>query len=252
MRFLKKSLDPIPKKPHNQYMDKVNKVKKVKRDANGLIAGSSVNYAFNDDGLIDWRKMIKTEYLVSNRDRTSETDVTKLKDNELIILLGGIKELAQIRGFTSVEYTVTTPSSDYVVATCRISWIPNYETENEPIVFSAIGDASFNNTKGFGKMFLAACAENRAFVRCVRNFLRINIVAQEELGNAKYIEEESSNNTDPHFLLERVMKEKGVSFERLQGKLLKEDYKNASSFSGVQDIPKNKVFELIERIKKVK
>jgi hypothetical protein len=101
-------------------------------------------------------------------------------------------------------------------------------------------------------MFLAACAENRAFVRCVRNFLRINIVAQEELGNAKYIEEESSNNTDPHFLLERVMKEKGVSFKRLQGKLLKEDYENASSFSGVQDIPKNKVFELIERIKKVK
>jgi hypothetical protein len=249
MLFLKKPLDLIPKKNHNQSM---NKAKKIKRDTNGLIVGSSVDYAFNDNGLIDWRKMIKTEYLVSNRDRTSETDVTKLKDNELIILLGGIKELAQIRGFTSVDYTVVTPSSDYVVATCKISWIPNYETEDQPVIFSAIGDASLNNTKGFGKMFLAACAENRAFVRCVRNFLRINIVAQEELGNTKYIEEELSNNTDPHFLLGKVMKEKGVSFERLQGKLIKEEYKDASSLSGVHDIPKNKVFELIERIKKVK
>ena len=65
----------------------MNKAKKIKRDANGLISGSTVNYAFNEDGLIDWRKMIKTEYLVPNRDRTTETDVTKLKDTELIILL---------------------------------------------------------------------------------------------------------------------------------------------------------------------
>ena len=201
----------------------MNKAKKIKRDANGLISGSTVNYAFNEDGLIDWRKMIKTEYLVPNRDRTTETDVTKLKDTELIILLGGIKELAQIRGFTSVEYTTAAPSSDYVAVTCKISWIPNYETEGEPVTFSAVADASPNNTKGFGKMFLAACAENRAFVRCVRNFLRINIVGQEELGNSKFLEEEPVNNTDPHFLLKTVMKEKGISFEVLKKKLVKEN-----------------------------
>ena len=62
----------------------------VKRDSNGLLEG--VDYVFTEDGLIDWRKMVKTEYLVSNRDRTSETDVTKLTDAQLIILLGGIKE----------------------------------------------------------------------------------------------------------------------------------------------------------------
>ena len=106
---------------------KVNKVKKIERDENGLLSG--VEYVFTEDSLIDWRKMVKVEYLVPNRDRTSETDVTKLTDAQLIILLGGIKELAQIRGYTDVNYNVVSPSPDYVVATCTITWIPNYETE---------------------------------------------------------------------------------------------------------------------------
>ena len=72
-------------------------LKRITRDGDGLVADGSVEYKFTDDGLIDWRKMIKTEFLVPNKSRTSETDVTKLKDWQLIILLGGIKELAQIR-----------------------------------------------------------------------------------------------------------------------------------------------------------
>ena len=61
----------------------MSKVKTIKRDANGLLSG--VDYVFNESGLIDWRKMIKSEYLVPNKDRTNETDVTKLKDYQLII-----------------------------------------------------------------------------------------------------------------------------------------------------------------------
>ena len=110
-------------------------MKKIDRNEDGLING--VDYVFTDDGLIDWRKMVKPEHLVPNKDRTSETDVTKLKDYQLIILLGGIKELAQIRGYTDVKYDVVSPSSDYVVATCTIIWKPNYETEGEVVVFSA-------------------------------------------------------------------------------------------------------------------
>ena len=90
-------------------------MKKIDRNEDGLING--VDYLFTEDGLIDWRKMVKPGHLVPNKDRTSETDVTKLKDYQLIILLGGIKELAQIRGYTDVTYDVTSPSSDYVVAT---------------------------------------------------------------------------------------------------------------------------------------
>ena len=114
-------------------------MKKIDRNKDGLING--IDYIFTEDGLIDWRKMVKSEHLVPNKDRTSETDVTKLKDYQLIILLGGIKELAQIRGYTDVTYNVVSPSSDYVVATCTIRWKPNYETEGESVVFSAVGDA---------------------------------------------------------------------------------------------------------------
>jgi hypothetical protein len=106
------------------------KLKKIKRDANGLISGTSVKYQYDESGLIDWRKMVKPEHLVPNRQRTSETDVSKLEDHQLIILLGGVKELAQIRGYTNVRYQITSPSSDYVVTTCTIDWIPNYETED--------------------------------------------------------------------------------------------------------------------------
>ena len=236
----------------------MSKLKSIRRDKNGLL--TNVDYVFNDDGLIDWRKMIKSEFLVPNKDRTSETDVTKLKDYQLIILLGGIKELAQIRGYTSVSYDVVSPSPEYVAATCSITWKPNYETEGEGVVFSAVGDASPHS--GFGQMFLAACAENRAFVRCVRNFLRINIVAQEELqGNSSkssggkgltnpYDSPEVKNN--PHAILGNSMKEKGISFDILKQKLVEEDFKDAEDLSEVSDIPKSKVFELIERIKKVK
>ena len=125
-------------------------MKKIKRNKDGLL---DIDYTHSEDGSIDWRKMIKQEFLVPNKDRTAETDVSVLKDSELIILLGGIKELAQIRGYTNVRYDVQTPSPDYVVATCSITWIPNYETEGREVTFSAIGDASPHNTKSFARFF---------------------------------------------------------------------------------------------------
>ena len=228
--------------------------KKIDRNKDGLING--VDYIFTDDGLIDWRKMVKPEHLVPNKDRTSETDVTKLKDYQLIILLGGIKELAQIRGFTDVKYEVVSPHHEYVVSTCSITWIPNYETEGREVTFSAIGDASPRNTNSFASNFLGPIAENRAFVRCVRNFLKINIVGKEELGGADAPPTATNTSTatsdtsmDPRSMLQAVMNEKGVSFEKLKAKLDSEGYDTVETLS---DIPKLKTFELIERLKKVK
>lgn len=231
----------------------MNTVKKLVRTEDGLIEG--VNYQFNDDGSINWRKMIRPEFLVSNRDRTSETDISKLEDKDLLILLAGIKNVAQLRGFTSVTYDVVAPSSDYVVATCKINWIPNYETEGNAITFSSIGDASPGNTKDFARHFLGPIAENRAFIRCVRNFLKINIVGQDEIGKSKNnVDElsESINIFEPSAILEKVMKEKNLSFSKVKEKLIKENFAGAENFSSVSDIPKIKIFELIERIQKMK
>ncbi|NBX97307.1 hypothetical protein EBQ81_00375 [bacterium] len=59
------------------------------------------------------------------------------------------------------------------------------------------------------------------------------------------------NPTSPHALLEKVMKDKGITFEILKKKLIKEKIDNAENINAVTDIPKSKIFELIERIKKI-
>ena len=239
-----------------EVLPKVIPPKLFNRNKFGLIENDNINYQFNEDGSINWRAMIKTQYLVPNRQRTQQTDVSKLEDKDLLILLGGIKELAQIRGFTSVEYNVVSAADNYFATSCKITWLANYETENRPVVFEALADASLVNTKDFARYFLAAIAENRAFVRCVRNFLKINIVSQEELGDAKLglvakEDSEKENPMNPTALLEKVMEEKGITFETLKKKLVKEKFSDAESFNYVKDIPKSKVFELIERLKKV-
>lgn len=225
----------------------------ITRNQYGLLENAKIQYIYNEDGTINWRKMVKQEYLVPNRQKTQETDVSKLEDKDLLILLGGIKELAQIRGYTSVEYKVVTASENYFATSCRITWIPNFETGGREIVFEALADATSSNTKSFARFFLAAIAENRAFVRCVRNFLKINIVSQEELGDAKLLDDSPTqeNPTSPHVLLERVMKDKSVSFDQLKKKLIKEKFENAENINSISDISKSKIFELIERIKNI-
>jgi hypothetical protein len=230
------------------------------RNKYGLIEDETVKYKFNEDGTVDWRKMIKPEFLVANRDRTDETDISKLEDNELIILLGGLKDLASVRGFNSVTYKVHEASPEYVCASCSIEWIGNYETlaavsgsQSEPVTFEAIADAGIKNTESFGQMYLAAIAENRAFCRAVRNFLRINIVAKEEIKNPKTsIPKPNTNAASPDLFLKNLMKEKKIEFATIRGKMVEEGVDGADSWNTVKDIPRLKMFEIVERIQKKK
>jgi hypothetical protein len=227
------------------------------RNKNGLISDDSVNYTYDDNGLVDWRKMVNQEFLVPNKQRTKETDISKLADNDLLILLGGIKNLAQIRGFSKVEYKVYSAAPDYVMTSCGITWLPNFETEHKEIYFEALADASLSNTKSFARNFLAAIAENRAFVRCVRNFLRINVVGQDEMGDASLLAESNGSSTttaaaDPHSLLSSVMQEKGVSFDELIKRFTSEGKIKESEFKSLKDIPKSQIFALIKRLKTIK
>lgn len=225
---------------------------KFERNEFGLICDPSVTYVYNEDGTINWRKMVKDEFLVPNkqvferRGKPVPTAITGLEDSEIIILLGGIKKLAQTRGYESVTYHVVSPIPEYVVATCSICWIPNYETGGTSIMFSAIGDASVQNTTSFGRMYLGPIAENRAFCRAVRNFLQINIVSQEEL-NDNPVEKEEDAATQ---LLREVMSQHGITFDLVKQKLIEENVESAATFKDVNDIPRFKQFELIERIKK--
>lgn len=228
----------------------------IERDDKGLLSG--VNYIFEESGFIDWRKMVKPEFLVANRDKTKEANIENLQDRDLIILLGGLKDLAQIRGFNSVDYNVYSAAENYVCVSCTISWVPNFETEGREVKFQSLASTSFNNTKDFGKLYLAEMAENRAFCRCVRNFLRINIVSAEELSNSPSGNPfmsgsaTSSSSNEPSQILADAMKQKGVTFDSVKKRLITEGYADAESLGSVEDISKTKIFELISRIKNKK
>lgn len=230
--------------------------KKFQRNSSGLLVSPPVDYAFNEDGSVNWRKMVGKHFLVPNKQRTNETDVSSLEDKDLLILLGGIKELAQIRGFISVSYDVVAASQEYFATSCTIDWLPNYETDGKQVAFSALADAHIDNTYSFASNFLAATAENRSFVRCVRNFLKVNIVGQEEMGGGgqkqtSFAKTATKTDSNPATLLEKVMDSKNISFDLIKSRLVQEDFKGASTFSSIKDIPKTKTFELIARLKKL-
>ena len=235
--------------------------KTVKRNEHGLLEG--IKYTYQSDGLIDWRKMVKNEHIVPNRDNTSETDVTKLKDKDLIILLAGLKDVAQMRGIKSVKYDIVTASPEYVCMKCGITWTGNYETEGEDVYFEGTADAGLNNTEGFGQIYLAAIAENRAFCRAVRNFLKINIVAKEEIAPNKgkqattskvsaaaLTSSQSSVTMSPDSFLLTILKENNITFEQVRSKLIEENNSDAKKWGSVKDIPRLTAFEIIDRIQK--
>jgi hypothetical protein len=228
--------------------------KKVfKRNDFGLICDDSVVYVYNDDGTINWRKMIKPEFLVPNKKYFQEKGlpipetVDGLEDKYVLILLGGLKELAQTRGFRSIEHNVTAPSENYVISVCKIIWEPNYETSDREVIFSAIGDAHPRNTVGLGKDFLGPIAENRAFCRAVRNFLKIHIVSTEEAGLSAGESQPEDASTK---LLREAMTKYAIPFETIKARLVEESFDKAADMTELKDIPRHKQLELLERIKR--
>jgi|TARA_B110001454_G_C12694240_1_gene423605 hypothetical protein len=158
------------------------------RGEDGLL--KNVEHKFQKDGFIDWRAMIKPEHLFPNKsyfemyDKPMPQSIEGLSDNKLLIKLGGIKELARLRGFTSVKYQFVKCELDHVAASCSINFIGNYETGGEGVVFEDAANATLSNTSSFATKFLETIACNRAFVRCVRNFLNIHIVGVDEIDSS--------------------------------------------------------------------
>jgi hypothetical protein len=238
-----------------RYLDKVIG---FSRDKNGFLNG--VNYIFNEDNTINWRAMIKPEHLVPNKDSFKNDpntdlrsiDVTTLPDNKLLILLAGIKELAQIRGFKNVSYEVIESRPDYVAVKCTIDFAPNYETGNRSVSFSSLADAHWDNTHNFAKNFLMAIAENRAFVRCVRSFLKIHIVGSDEMGGknaSSLLEQDSSSNSAPASLLEKTMQDYGINFNQIKEGAIRKNIEGASTWQSCDDIPPLSIFAIVSGIK---
>lgn len=222
------------------------------RNEHGLL--ENADYQFNTDGSVNWRAMIDPSHLFPNRDwfKTRKMDMPNsiegLKDHQLLIKLSGIKELARLRGFSDIHYETVKCEHDHVAVVCRITFIPNYETGGNQVVFQDMANATIHNTSDFGQIFLETIACNRAFVRCVRNFLNVHIVGDDEINkNNKPKQTQMAQNSGltPHSILSTAAQNKlnCVSFDDFKHVLRdwwrEEKYRNEdiSSWEKWEDIP---------------
>jgi hypothetical protein len=187
---------------------------------------NKTEYKYNEDKSINWRAMVKPEHLYPNKDwfelrnKPVPESIEGLADNQLLIKLGGLKELAKLRGYESVSYEVVKCDRDYVVVKCKISWkvlldeSSPTKIQEDYCVFEDMANDTLENTNDFCAKFLETIATNRAFVRCVRNYLGINIVGDDEIDKSKnkvssYEGAESTIiNITPQGLLKKQAKDK--------------------------------------------
>ena len=228
------------------------------RDEFGLL--QNIKYTFNPDGSVNWRAMIKDEHLFPNRSwfdarkKTLPSSAEGLGDHQLLIKLGGIKELAKLRGFSNCRYSVERCEKDHVSVQCYMTFIPNYETNNQSVEFSEMANATLNNTSSFAQKFLETIACNRAFVRCVRNFLNVHIVGDDEIDKSDTkVSISPSNPLSPYAILQSHAKEKLAcsSFDdfREQLRILwqEDKYRNedVKKWKDWEDIPAKEIRKLL-------
>lgn len=162
----------------------------LKRDANGLIAGYP--YKFTPDGRVDYRAMVDRKHIFVIRDREdavvkaqgkpiSECDLSLVKEQWLRIRQGGFTQLLNLRGYTSLRYHSLSSAEGKSATICEIEFIGNYETDNKPLICSAIASASVASMDKNFLPYLESFAENRSFARCVKRALQIGILSEDEI-----------------------------------------------------------------------
>jgi hypothetical protein len=244
----KKDVEAAPK-------PKLNKHSYYVRDEHGLL--KNVDYEWNDDGSINWRAMIKDEHLFPNkswfegRGKEIPSSAEGLSDHQLLIKLGGIKELAKLRGFKSVKYTSNVCREDHVAVTCEIEFLPNYETSGEAVVFQDMANATLNNTSSFATKFLEAIACNRAFIRCVRNFLNVHIVGDDEIDKSNKPAVSALSPLNPNSLLENEFTDFELFKDKMRELWSAGAYQNKSvaEWKSFSDIPPKEARILIKLVK---
>lgn len=230
-------------------------LKAIKRNSFGLIEG--MEYQFDNIGLVDWRKMVKPEFLVPNSLNFTKKgleipkSIEGLDDENLLITLAGVKQLAFLRGYKNVTYSCFAAAPDYVALKCSILWIPNYETEDREILFEGTANVKASEgNKSLYDNYLCAVAENRSFSRCVRAFLRINIVTNEELDSLVSDKTIPIPKEDSKIaILKLRLKEKGITWDQLRQKLRLEGFKEINEIQKIEDLPEDMIFKLLDRLK---
>lgn len=247
----------------------------LERNKYGLF--NHIKYVFNEDGTVNWRAMIPNKYLYINPDILSNAsraqaftnkygkkpseinlDVDKVEDKDLTILLGGIRYLANLRGMDRFSYNVKESRNDYSVIECNIDWVPNYQNPGYGSS-SGVACASPQNTSQFVVHYLPEMASNRAFCRAVRNYLNIDIVSKEELGNKTAQEAPQQSNGQsmpidtPAKQLLAKLTEHNISFEKMKELMISSKTNpkpHFEKYNSVEEMQITDIFEVLGRIKK--
>ncbi len=252
---------PAKPKPKRKTTPKAKKV----RDVNGLIVGK--DYVYDDFGFVDWKAMIdsqhvflRDEFLLEKgikiedlSDEEIEEKKGEASDEELLIKLAGFKDLARLRGYTKTHYKFTEHQGAVTVESF-IEWTPNFETGMLPVSTSAIASANKDNTQGKFSSYLAAIAENRAFVRNVKNFLGIHVIGESELKDragydveAEHVSTGESTGVGPQAALQKVMEVKSISFDKLKERLAELEWEGIDEWEGIEDIPPEEAVAILKK-----
>jgi hypothetical protein len=234
------------------------------RDERGLLKG--VEYLFKPDGGVDWRAMLKPEHLVFNRQMKDDIEakygkslsslaVTDVEDKYLLILLSGIRYLARLRGMISAQPVVGASQPGHASVAMTIKWVANFETSGVEESYGDVGVANYNNTFDFAQLYLDSIANNRAFVRAVRNYLGINIVANDEVGPSKkinFVEPVSqSTGSAPSDLLDKKIAGLKLDFTKFRDGVVKKYSglkfeSKPAEWTSSKDIPANDIYILLD------
>ena len=231
------------------------------RLANGLVEG--VSYVYDETTKkINWLKMVPSDCLYINQERKDklekllgkkfeEIQINEVKETDLLLTLQGVRNLLDLRGYKYCRITVNVANPEYAAATCEICFIPN-EEENFEQIYTACASAHFGNTRSWYRNYLIEAASNRSLCRAVRNYLKINVISSEELSGNNEEETTQTNSISALTIFETLLKDKGISFERVLERLKKENYSEIDKIKQISDIPKSKMLDLMEKLKKVK
>ncbi len=203
------------------------------RLSNGLI--KDFPYVYGEDGKINWKAHLSAKWLRVKKESVKDVeskfgpinkiDLSKLDDWFLYVKLGGYNDIARLRGFDSLLHKVDFVNDQKAVITCTMHFIPNVEDTNG-LTCAGVASGSVVNIHPDFVPYMETIAENRAFSRCVRRALNINIVSEEELGkttvtNYNKSPKEEAPNTEfnslkPFSLLEKKCASLKINFNSIK------------------------------------
>lgn len=150
-------------------------------------------YHYTAEGLIDWKAEVDPRFLYIPRELEAkvvqltgkplaEVDLKALPENLVRIKIGGLNQLAHLRGVRSCTYPILQTRESFAAAVCELELIPNIESDMMPEVWSAMASASPLSMDLKMRPYMETFAENRSFGRAVKRALQINWLTDIEIG----------------------------------------------------------------------